>query len=120
MRCGDEIGEYLFHYYLKKITGTGDLYTLKNTLKRIDMSGYKTEKKELLKEFVETANTFRSAAEAVKIYKSIDGKKQVKKIIFMLNMIETNYVTITTDTARLFENGYVPTPIELFETERTR
>ena len=35
-------------------------------------------------------------------------------------MIETNYVTITTDTARLFENGYVPTPIELFETERTR
>ena len=120
MRSGDEIGEYLFHYYLKKITGTGDLYTLKNTLKRIDMSGYKTEKKELLKEFVETANTFRSAAEAVKIYKSIDGKKQVKKIIFMLNMIETNYVTITTDTARLFENGYVPTPIELFETERTR
>ena len=120
MRNGDEIGEYLFHYYLKKITGTGDLYTLKNTLKRIDMSGYKAEKKELLKEFVETANTFRSAAEAVKIYKSIDGKKQVKKIIFMLNMIETNYVTITTDTARLFENGYVPTPIELFETERTR
>lgn len=120
MRSGDEIGEYLFHYYLKKITGTGDLYTLKNTLKRIDMSGYKTEKKELLKEFVETANTFRSAAEAVKIYKSTDGKKQVKKIIFMLNMIETNYVTITTDTARLFENGYVPTPIELFEAERTR
>ena len=120
MRSGDEIGEYLFHYYLKKITGTGDLYTLKNTLKRIDMSGYKTEKKELLKEFVETANTFRSAAEAVKIYKSIDGKKQVKKIIFMLNMIETNYVTITNDTARLFENEYVPTPIELFETERTR
>lgn len=120
MRSGDEIGEYLFHYYLKKFTGTGDLYTLKNTLKRIDMSGYKAEKKELLKEFVETANTFRSAAEAVKIYKSIDGKKQVKKIIFMLNMIETNYVTITTDTARLFENGYVPTPIELFETERTR
>ena len=120
MRSGDEIGEYLFHYYLKKITGTGDLYTLKNTLKRIDMSGYKAEKKELLKEFVETANTFRSAAEAVKIYKSTDGKKQVKKIIFMLNMIETNYVTITTDTARLFENGYVPTPIELFEAERTR
>ena len=120
MRSGDEIGEYLFHYYLKKITGTGDLYTLKNTLKRIDMSGYKTEKKEILKEFVETANTFRSAAEAVKIYKSTDGKKQVKKIIFMLNMIETNYVTITTDTARLFENGYVPTPIELFEAERTR
>ena len=120
MRSGDEIGEYLFHYYLKKITGTGDLYTLKNTLKRIDMSGYKAEKKELLKEFVETANTFRSAAEAVKIYKSIDEKKQVKKIIFMLNMIETNYVTITTDTARLFENGYVPTPIELFEAERTR
>ena len=120
MRSGDEIGEYLFHYYLKKITGTGDLYTLKNTLKRIDMSGYKTEKKELLKEFVETANTFRSAAEAVKIYKSTDGKKQVKKIIFMLNMIETNYVTITTDTARLFENGYVPTSIELFEAERTR
>lgn len=120
MRSGDEIGEYLFHYYLKKITGTGDLYTLKNTLKRIDMSGYKTEKKELLKEFVETANTFRCAAEAVKIYISTDGKKQVKKIIFMLNMIETNYVTITTDTARLFENGYVPTPIELFEAERTR
>ena len=120
MRNGDEIGEYLFHYYLKKITGTGDLYTLKNAMKRIDMSGYKAEKKELLKEFVETANTFRSAAETVKVYKSTDGKKQVKKIIFMMDMIDTNYVTITSDTARLFENGYVPTPIELFEAERTR
>lgn len=120
MKKGDEIGDYLFHYYLERITGAGKLCTLKEALERVDMSGFSPENIKVLREFIETVNILRSSAEAVKIYKSTDGKKEVKRIIFMLDMIDTNYVTITGDTAKRFKNEYVPTPIELFEIERTR
>ena len=120
MRNGDEIGTYLFNYYLTKMLGEGKIFTLKDTLERIDMSGYRADNITKLKEFVQTANMLRSAADAVKIYKSTDGKKEVKHMLFMLNDIDTNYVTATKEAVKLFKYGYIPTPIELFEIERTR
>ena len=120
MNSSDEIGMYLFRYYLTKMLGEGKIFTLKKTFERIDMSGYKAENIKMLKEFAETANTFRSAAEAVKIYKSTEGKKEVNRMIFMLNEIDTNYVTATNEAVKLFKNEYIPTPMELFEIERTR
>ena len=33
----------------------------------------------------------------------------------MLDNIDTNYVTVTNSDAKLFKNGYIPTPLELVE-----
>ena len=115
MRYADKIGKDLHSYYLSKIFGKGTIYTLKEALHRIDMSEYKPETIKLLKEFIVEANECRSVVETVKIYKSIYGKKKVKKILWMLDNIDTNYVTVTNSDAKLFENGYIPTPLELVE-----
>lgn len=120
MRNAEEIGDYLYKYYLQKMLGTGSIYSLKKALERIDMSGYKQSNVEILKEFVITANQQRSAADAVKIFKQTDGKKEVKRIISMMNLIETNYVTAPNDTVKLFKHGYIPTPMELYERERRK
>ena len=33
----------------------------------------------------------------------------------MLDNIDTNYVTVTNADVKLFDNGYIPTPLELYE-----
>lgn len=114
MLYANKIGRDLFPYYLSQIFGKGVICTLKEALQRIDMSGYKPEKIELLKEFLTTANESRSVIEAVKVFKSLYGRKKMKKIIFLLDCIDTNYVTITNTDAKLFDRGYIPTPLELY------
>ena len=81
---------------------------------RIDDSEFRKDTIGLLKEFLEDANSSRSVAETVKVYKSIYGKNTVKHITYLLDCIDTNYVTITNNDAKLFD-GYVPTPLELYE-----
>lgn len=120
MRNADEIGDYLYKYYLQKMLGTGEIYSLKKAIERIDISGYKQSNVEILKDFVIVANQQRSAADAVKIFKQTEGKKEVKRIISMMNLIETNYVTAPNDTIKLFKHGYIPTPMELYERERRK
>ena len=57
----------------------------------------------------------RSAANAISIYKQWMTKKAVNRMIWMLINIETCYVTVTTEVVKLFDNGYIPTPLELYE-----
>ncbi len=111
----DKIGNELFNYYLSKMFNNGVIYTLKEALARIDKSGFKPENINILKEFIEDANNSRSVAETVKIYKGIYGKKEVNRILFMLDLIDTNYVTITNAVKKLFDNSYIPTPLELYQ-----
>lgn len=120
MKNANTIGDYLYRYYFEKMLGDGQIYTLKKALERIEMSEYKRENIDILKDFVILANQLRSAAEAVKIFKQTEGKKEVKRIIFMLNQIETNYVTALNDAVKLFKGSYVPTPMELYEQERVK
>lgn len=115
MESSQEIGDYLFRYYLSRICNDGIICTLSEALKRIDMGEYKPENAELLKEFIEYSNHFRSAAKAVSMYRECSGKKEVNRIIWMLSNIETNYITATTEVVKLFDNGYIPTPLELYE-----
>lgn len=115
MGFGNKIGKDLYKYYLSEICNNGTIYTLKDALKRIDDSEYKPKNIELLKEFVSDANESRSVAETCRIYKKFYGKSEIGKIVFMLNNIETNYVTITNSDAKLFRNGYIPTPLELYK-----
>ena len=114
MKFSDKIGNYLFNYYLGKIFNNGGIYTLKEALKRVDMSEYKTKVINLLKEFLTDCNTSRSVASTLKAYKNIYGKEKIKKIIEQLDNIETNFVTVTTKDKKLFDN-YIPTPLELYK-----
>ena len=110
-----KIGDYLFRYYLSRIFNEGIICTLSEALKRIDMGEYKPKNTELLKEFIRYANETRSVAEAVCLYREFLSKKEVNRIIWMLSNIETNYVTATTEVVKLFDYGYIPTPLELYE-----
>ena len=56
----------------------------------------------------------RSSAETIREYKNISGKTEVKRILYMLDNIDTNYVTVTNSDVKLFKDGYIPTPIELY------
>lgn len=114
MLHSDEIGDDLYNYYLTKIFGGGTICTLKEAIKRINMSGYKKENIDLLKEFITEANISRSATDTIKKYKNIYGKTEVKRILHMLDNIDTNYVTVTNSDVQLFNKGYIPTPIELY------
>ena len=51
MESSQEIGDYLFRYYLSRICNDGIICTLSEALKRIDMGEYKPENTELLKKF---------------------------------------------------------------------
>ena len=115
MSHSNKIGKELYKYYLGKIFSSGMVCTLKEALSRIDGSGYKPENINLLKEFIGDSNESRSVAETFRIYKNIYGKTEVKRIVFMLDNIDTNYVTVTNADVKLFDNGYIPTPLELYE-----
>ncbi len=115
MESSQEMGDYLFNYYLSRICNDGKICALSEAHKRIDMGEYRPENTKLLKEFIEYSNHFRSAAKAVSMYRECSGKKEVNRIIWMLSNIETSYVTATTEVVKLFDNGYIPTPFELYE-----
>ncbi|MBE7032745.1 MAG: hypothetical protein E7406_00770 [Ruminococcaceae bacterium] len=115
MDSSQQIGDYLFRYYLSRICNDGKICTLSEALKRIDMGEYKPDNTELLKEFIEYANNTRSVAGAISTYKKWMDKKAVNRMIWMLSNIETNYVTATSKAAKLFDQGYIPTPLELYE-----
>ena len=113
MKYGDKIGDYLYNYYLGKIFNSGGIYTLKEALKRVDMSEYKTKVISFLKEFLTDCNTSRSVADTIKTYKKIHGKEKVKKLIEQLDNIETSFVTVTAKDEKFFNNN-IPTPLELY------
>ncbi len=114
MFYGNKIGKELYKYYLRKIFNEGNICTLKEALRRIDNSGYKRENINLLKEFITDCNESRSVAKTFNVYKNIYGKSKAKCIIFMLDNIDTNYVTVPASDAKLFDGSYIPTPYELF------
>ncbi|MBR1969455.1 MAG: hypothetical protein IKA17_03765 [Clostridia bacterium] len=115
MNASTEIGDYLFRYYLSRICNDGKICTLSGALKRIEMGEYKPENAELLKEFIEYSNHFRSAAKAISMYKKCMNKKVFNRMLWMLTNIDTSYVTATTEVVKLFDYGYIPTPLELYE-----
>lgn len=71
MSEADKIGDYLYRYYLPKIFNNGVVCTLKEAKKRIGMSEFKDENKELLTSFVEEVSSARSAAQILKIIRYI-------------------------------------------------
>lgn len=115
MSMGNKIGKQLYEYYLGKICNKGCICTLKEVMDRIDLSEYKSKNIALLKEFVKDANESRSVAKTLNLYKTVIGDTKVNRIIYMLDNIDTNFVTVTNSDVRLFDNSYIPTPLELYK-----
>ena len=115
MANSDMIGKDVFHYYLKRMFGKGTIYTLGAARKRIEISEYSQDNCELLNSFLIDATELRSSAKAINMYKEIYGDKEVKRIIYMLDNIDVNYVTATTAAVKLFDRAFIPRPSELFE-----
>lgn len=115
MMQGNKIGEELFEFYLRKMFGEGKICTLKEAVQNVKLSGLKKENQDILIEFLEEANLSRSVADTIRLYKNLIGKTEVKRIIYMLDLIDTNYVTITNKDCEVFENNYIPTPYELYQ-----
>lgn len=109
------IGDDLFRYYLSRICNDGKICTLSEALKRIDMGEYHPQNKEILKKFIEISNRFRSAAKAIILYREFFNRKEVSRILWMLSNIDVSFVTATTEVVKLFDRGYIPTPLELYE-----
>ena len=115
MTSSPKIGDDLFRYYLSHICNDGKICTLLEALKKIDMCEYHSENKDILKKFIEFSNRFRSAAKAITLYKEFFDRKEVNRILWMLSNIDVSYVTTTTEVVKLFDRGYIPTPLELYE-----
>ena len=79
------------------------------------MGKYQPENKKILKEFIEFSNRFRSVTKAITLYREVFDRKEINRIIRMLSNIDTSFVTATSEVAKLFNRGYIPTPLELYE-----
>lgn len=115
MAYSNKIGEDVYSYYLTKMFGSGGICTLKEAFSRIEQSGYRPENVDIMKDFISEANEARDASEAAAMFRNIYGKKELKRILWMFDNIDTNYVTVTNADAKLFENGYIPLPIDLYK-----
>ena len=114
MERADEIGNKLYTYYLPKMFGTGEICTLKQVKENIDMGELRSNTIKLMKEFIEYSNESRSVAKAYDFYKQALGKSGTKRLLYLFDLIDTNYVTITNKDYKIFGNQYIPTPMDLY------
>ena len=56
----------------------------------------------------------RSVAKACNLYKQLIGKSGTKRLLYLFDLIDTNYVTITNKDYKIFGNQYIPTPMDLY------
>lgn len=115
MSHGQEIGQELYRYYLTKITNSGTICTLKEAKDAIDLSGYRKNTINFLKEFVTNCNSCRSVAKCIKDYRKYYSSSEIKRYIRLLDDIDTNYVTITNEDKKTFDDNYIPTPYKLYQ-----
>lgn len=113
MRNADDIGRYLYKYYLSRMFGTGEIYTLKKVKERFALGDLKPKNVELLTNFLKYANELRSVNKAYEIYCEDNGKKATRNILNKLNYVNTSFVTATSRDAKLFHRNTIPSPLDL-------
>lgn len=113
MGCCSKLGDELYNKYLLKISGSGSIYTLKETNKRIDMSEFRKKDIRLMKEFVKDINRC-GATETFEVYKVKYSKAILKRMLELFEIIDTSFITVPVRESKLFENGKVPSPLELY------
>ncbi len=115
MSHGQKIGQELYKYYLTKIANAGMICTLKEAKNAIDLSEYRKKTIKFLKEFVTDCNSCRSVAKCFEKYRQYYSSSEIKRFITLLDDIDTNYVTITNEDKKVFDDNYIPTPYELYQ-----
>ena len=113
MKNADEIGGYLYKYYLSRMFGTGEIYTFKKAKEGVALGDLKPKNVELITKFLESANESRSTNKAYEAYCKAYGKKETRYIPNKLNYVNTSYVTVTSRDAKLFYGDTVPSPLDL-------
>lgn len=113
MKNADEIGGYLYKYYLSRMFGTGEIYTFKKAKEGVALGDLKPKNVELITKFLESANESRSTNKAYEAYCKAYGKKETRYILNKLNYVNTSYVTVTSRDAKLFYGDTVPSPLDL-------
>ena len=113
---GEEIGEYLYEYYLSKMFCHGDFYTLPEARQRVQMSGYDEKTREAMIDLLEEANTARSLNKACKLFadERVYGKKYMKYLLFKFDQIQTSPITVPREIQKVFGDVQIPHPLELF------
>lgn len=115
LKHGDEIGTYLYDYYLSKMFCHGDFYTLTEARERVRLSGFDDEMQTIMIDLLDEANQARSLNKACKLFTEAYGKKHVKHLLYRFDQIETSPVTVPRELKKAFGNGRIPHPLELFE-----
>lgn len=113
MGCCGNLGNELYNKYLSKISGSGCIYTLKETNQRIDMSEFRKKDIKLMKEFVKDIN-LHGAPETFEVYKKEYSKAILKRMIGLFEIIDTSFITLPVREAKLFDSGKLPSPLKLY------
>lgn len=113
MGCCGALGDELYNKYLLKISGSGSIYTLKETCQRIDMSEFRKKDIKLMKEFVKDINRY-GATEAFESYTKTYSKAILKRMVGLFEIIDTSFITVPVREAKLFEYNKLPSPLKLY------
>ena len=109
-----EIGSYLFEYYLKRIYGTGNFYTLKKSKNLIKASKLSDKDKTLMLELIQHASLKRSLHTAVYELQDTYGKKSIKKALKQFDLLGISPVALPREYKEIFEADHVSDPLTLF------
>lgn len=114
MLRSDEIANYLYEFYLQRMYGTGEIYTL--SAARFEMDGCMLPKKQskALKEILKDCNSMRNATHALNAYKIRYSKHKLKKILQILDEEEISFVTASAEDATHFPDSILPSPLMLY------
>ena len=129
MKYSDKIGRYLYKYYLGKMFGTGDFYTLDEASKRIEANEFKSDNKEIMTELVKDVSELRSLEKALHSIHIPHSKRNsedlpkinkkyirdtYKKILYMFDLIDTSPITFPREDKKIFGGKKVLNPLNLF------
>lgn len=113
LRHADEIGDYLYSYYLGKMFCNGDFYTLKGARKRVKMGELDKETEEAMLDLLEEANGSRSLQKACSLFAHAYSKKYVKRLLAKFDLIITSPVTVPREIQKIFGDEQIPHPLML-------
>lgn len=112
----EEIGAYLYEFYLPKLFGRGDFYTLKELRDRIAISGFSLKERAGMLEFVEEATVCRSLDAAEGCLYGTCFKGKMKRLLNKFDLIAASPVAVPREERKLFPpEEPIPNPLVLLQ-----
>lgn len=111
-----EIGAYLYEFYLPKLFGRGDFYTLKELRDRIAISGFSHKEREGMLEFVEEATVCRSLDTAKGCLYGTCFNGKMKRLLYKFDLIAASPVAVPREERKRFPpEEPIPNPLALLQ-----